>query len=84
MRAAAAAACGGPARVEVRTTLRNFTNKRRDVSLVLDVAGERIRLSPRPSPPRRARELSDDASTSSARACGSRAARLYNSTVSGA
>ena len=36
----------GPAKVEVRTILRNFTRKERDVGLVLGVAGERIRAGP--------------------------------------
>src|SRR5829696_7126583 len=36
----------GPAKVEVRVQLRNPTPKDRDVSLVLGVAGERIRLKP--------------------------------------
>ena len=36
----------GPAKVEVRVQLRNPTRKHRDVSLVLGVAGERIRLKP--------------------------------------
>ena len=37
---------GGPARVEVRTTLRNFTGRDRDVALRMNVAGERIQLDP--------------------------------------
>jgi beta-glucuronidase len=36
----------GPAKVEVRTTLRNFTKKKRDVTLVLDVAGQHVVSSP--------------------------------------
>jgi beta-glucuronidase len=36
----------GPAKVEVRTTLRNFTKRDRDVTLVLSVDGERHRLDP--------------------------------------
>jgi beta-glucuronidase len=47
----------GPARVEVRTTLRNFTNRERDVTLVLDVAGQHITLSPETVEPLAEREV---------------------------
>jgi beta-galactosidase/beta-glucuronidase len=47
----------GPAKVEVRTTLRNFTEKERDVSLVLDVAGQHITLKPETVEPLAQREL---------------------------
>ena len=47
----------GPARVEVRTTLRNFTNERRSVALVLDTPAERITLSPATLRPLARREL---------------------------
>jgi beta-glucuronidase len=36
----------GPASVEVHTTLRNYTRSERNVALVLDVAGEQIRVGP--------------------------------------
>ena len=38
---------GGAAKVEVRTMLRNFTNRDRDVSLDFRVDGRRIRMRPR-------------------------------------
>ena len=41
---------GGPAKVEVRTTLRNFTNRDRNVSLVLRLDGERYELDPETVP----------------------------------
>ena len=47
----------GPARVEVRTTLRNFTKRDRDVALVLSVDGERYRLDPETVPKEGRREL---------------------------
>ena len=50
----------GPAKVEVRTTLRNFTRKERDVTLVLDVAGEHITLEPETLPPLAERELTTE------------------------
>ena len=49
---------GGPAKVEVRTTLRNFTKRDRDVSLVLRVDGRRIRFDPETVPALGRRELS--------------------------
>ena len=48
---------GGPAKVEVRTTLRNFTRRDRDVALVLRVDGERIKLDPETVPRLGRREL---------------------------
>ena len=48
----------GPAKVEVRTTLRNYTKKERDVTLVLDVAGEQhITLRPQTVEPLATREV---------------------------
>jgi beta-galactosidase/beta-glucuronidase len=47
----------GPAKVEVRTTLRNLTKKERDVTLVLDVAGQHITLEPETVEPLTEREL---------------------------
>jgi beta-glucuronidase len=47
----------GPAKVEVRTTLRNFTKKERDVTLVLDVAGQQITLNPETVDPLATREV---------------------------
>jgi beta-glucuronidase len=38
---------GGPAKVAVRAQLRNMTERERDVTLVLSVAGERYRLQPK-------------------------------------
>ncbi|HET8821595.1 MAG TPA: glycoside hydrolase family 2 TIM barrel-domain containing protein [Thermoleophilaceae bacterium] len=47
----------GPARVEVRTLLRNFTSRDRDVALMLRLGGERYRLDPETVPARGRREL---------------------------
>jgi beta-glucuronidase len=47
----------GPAKVEVRTTLRNFTKKERAVTLVLDVAGQQITLQPETVEPLATREV---------------------------
>src|SRR5919109_248798 len=47
----------GPAKVEVRTTLRNFTKKERDVTLVLDSAGQHITLRPQTLEPLATREV---------------------------
>ena len=41
---------GGPARVELRTTLRNFTKKDRDVSLIISISGERFKIEPETVP----------------------------------
>jgi beta-glucuronidase len=48
---------GGPAKVEIRTELRNYTRKDRDVTLVMDVNGERIVLRPETVPKLGRREL---------------------------
>jgi beta-glucuronidase len=47
----------GPARVEVRAVLRNLTRRKRDVTLVLDVAGQHIVLPARAVAGRAARTL---------------------------
>jgi beta-glucuronidase len=48
---------GGPAKLEVRTALRNMTDKKRDVRLTLSVGGERTRLDPETVPGRGYRHL---------------------------
>ena len=50
---------GGPARVELRTTLRNFTKKDRDVSLIIAISGERFKIEPETVPALGRRELSE-------------------------
>ena len=63
---------GGPAKVEVQATLRNFTKRDRDVSLVLRVDGQKLRFDPETVPKLGRRELTY-ASPSRSRACGLRA-----------
>ena len=50
---------GGPARVEVHTTLRNFTQKDRDVSLIVTISGQRFRIEPETVPALGRREISE-------------------------
>jgi len=47
----------GPAKVEVRAVLRNYTKRDRDMSLLLRVAGRRIQLDPETVPKLGRREL---------------------------
>ena len=72
---------GGPAKVEVRTTLRNFTKKDRDVSLVIAVDGQRIQLDPETVPALGRRELSTTVTLKRPRLWAPRAPELYDMTV---
>ncbi|HEX6585012.1 MAG TPA: glycoside hydrolase family 2 TIM barrel-domain containing protein [Thermoleophilaceae bacterium] len=73
---------GGPARVEVRTTLRNFTKKDRDVSLVIAVDGQRIQLDPETVPAMGRRELRTRVTIKRPRLWAPRVPQLYDMAVS--
>ena len=72
---------GGAAKVEVRTTLRNFTKRDRDVSLVLRVDGRRIRYDPETVPALGRRELTNTVTIKKPRLWAPRAPELYGMTV---
>src|SRR5215210_219738 len=72
---------GGAARLEVRTTLRNFTKRDRDVSVVIRVDGRRIRLDPETVPALGRRELTYTATIKKPRLWAPRAPELYGMTV---
>ena len=72
---------GGSAKVEVRTTLRNFMKRDRDVSLVIRVDGRRIRLDPETVPGLGRRELSTTVTIKKPRLWAPRAPELYGMTV---
>jgi beta-glucuronidase len=72
---------GGPAKVEVRTTLRNFTKRDRDVSLVLRVDGQRIRYDPETVPALGRRELTNTVTIKKPRLWAPRAPELYGMSV---
>jgi beta-glucuronidase len=72
---------GGPAKVEVRTTLRNFMKRDRDVSLVIRVDGQRIRYDPETVPALGRRELSTTVTIKKPRLWAPRAPELYGMTV---
>ncbi len=72
---------GGAAKVEVRTTLRNFTKRDRHVSLVLRVDGRRIRYDPETVPALGRRELSSTVTIKKPRLWAPRAPELYGMTV---
>jgi beta-glucuronidase len=72
---------GGPAKVEIRTTLRNFMKRDRDVSLVIRVDGRRIRLHPETVPALGRRELSTTVTIKKPRLWAPRAPELYGMTV---
>ena len=73
---------GGPAKVEVRTTLRNFTKKDRDVALIIALDGERLRLDPETVPAMGRRELRTRVTIERPRLWAPRAPRLYGMSVS--
>jgi beta-glucuronidase len=73
---------GGRARVEVRTTLRNYTKKDRDVSLLIAVDGQRIRLAPETVPALGRRELTTTVTLDKPRLWAPRKPELYDMTVS--
>ena len=72
---------GGPAKVEVRTTLRNFMKRDRDVSLVVRVDGQRIRYDPETVPALGRRELTTTVTIKKPRLWAPRAPELYGMTV---
>jgi beta-glucuronidase len=72
---------GGAAKVEVRTALRNFTKRDRDVSLVLRVDGRRIRYDPETVPALGRRELTNTVTIKKPRLWAPRAPELYGMTV---
>ena len=72
---------GGPARVEVGTTLRNFTKKDRAVSLIITISGQRFRIEPETVPALGRRELSETFVIKRPRLWAPRAPQLYNMSV---
>jgi beta-glucuronidase len=72
---------GGAAKVEVRTTLRNFMKRDRDVSLVIRVDGQKIRYDPETVPALGRRELSTTVTIKKPRLWAPRAPELYGMTV---
>jgi beta-glucuronidase len=72
---------GGRAKVEVRTTLRNFTNRDRDVSLVLRVDGQVLRFDPETVPKLGRRKLSYTVTIKRPRLWAPRRPELYDMTV---
>jgi beta-glucuronidase len=72
---------GGAAKVEVRTTLRNFMKRDRDVSLVIRVDGQKIRYDPETVPALGRRELSTTVTIKKPRLWAPRAPQLYGMTV---
>lgn len=72
---------GGPARVEVRTTLRNFTNRDRDVALRVRLDGETYRLDPETVLADNRRQLVTRISVRRPRLWAPRKPQLYNMTV---
>ena len=73
---------GGPARVEVRTTLRNFTKKDRDVSLIVTISGQRFRIEPETVPALGRRELSETFIIKRPRLWAPRSPELFDMSVS--
>ncbi len=73
---------GGPAKVEVRTKLRNFTGKDRDVSLIVSVDGQRLILDPETVPARGRRDLRTTVTIKRPRVWAPRAPQLYDMSVS--
>ena len=65
----------------MRTTLRNFTKRDRDVSLVMRVDGRRIRYDPETVPALGRRELSTTVTIKKPRLWAPRAPELYGMTV---
>ena len=72
---------GGPARVELRTTLRNFTKKDRDVSLIIAISGERFKIEPETVPALSRRELSETFIIKHPRLWAPRSPELYDASV---
>jgi beta-glucuronidase len=72
---------GGPAKLEVRTILRNFTKRDRDVALLLRVDGQRIRLKPETVPALGRRELTTSVTIKRPRLWAPEQPELYDMTV---
>jgi beta-glucuronidase len=72
---------GGNARIEVRTVLRNFTSRDRDVSLVMRVDGNRYELDPETVPANGRRKLSTSFVLKRPRLWAPRKPQLYDMTV---
>jgi beta-galactosidase/beta-glucuronidase len=72
---------GGPAKVEVQTTLRNFTKKDRDVSLIIAISGQRFKIEPETVPALGRRELSETFIIKHPRLWAPRAPQLYDMSV---
>ena len=72
---------GGPAKVELRTTLRNFTKRDEDVALELRVDGRRIRLDPETVPALGRRQLTTEFTIKRPRLWAPRAPELYDISV---
>jgi beta-glucuronidase len=73
---------GGPARVEVRTLLRNLTTRDRDVTLELAVDGRRIRLRPETVEANKTRTLVKSFTLKRPRLWAPRKPELYDMAVS--
>jgi beta-glucuronidase len=71
----------GPAKVEVRAVLRNFTSRDRDVSLVLRLGGERVRLDPETVPANGRRQLTTELTIRRPRLWAPRDPELYDLSV---
>jgi len=72
---------GGSARVELRTTLRNFTKKDRDVSLIIAISGQRFKIEPETVPALSRRELSETFVIKHPRLWAPRKPELYDASV---
>ena len=72
---------GGPARVELRTTLRNFTKKDREVSLIIAISGERFKIEPETVPALSRRDLSETFIIKHPRLWAPRSPELYDASV---
>src|SRR5215210_6119574 len=72
---------GGPAKVEVQTTLRNFTKKDRDVSLIIAISGQRFKIEPETVPALGRREVSETFIIKHPRLWAPRAPELYDMSV---
>jgi beta-glucuronidase len=73
---------GGSAKVEVRATLRNFTKKDREVSLIVTISGERFRIEPETVPALARRELSESFIIKRPRLWAPRSPELFDMSVS--
>jgi beta-glucuronidase len=72
---------GGSARVELQTTLRNFTKKDRDVSLIINISGERFEIEPETVPALGRRQISETFIIKHPRLWAPRTPELYDASV---